>query len=78
MAKIMSIMVVTIKKISLYNTIGSLQLEQTLPLDNSNMTLDVSHIPTGLYIVVLSQGNQKKSVKKILGENVLRVMRANF
>lgn len=56
----------TTKKISLYNTIGSLQLEQTLPLDNANMTLDVSHIPTGLYIVVLSQGNQKKSVKKII------------
>jgi hypothetical protein len=56
----------TTKKISLYNTTGSLQLEQTLPLDNSNTTLDVSHIPTGLYIVVLSQGNQKKSVKKIV------------
>jgi Carbohydrate esterase, sialic acid-specific acetylesterase/Secretion system C-terminal sorting domain len=56
----------TTKKISLYNTTGSLQLEQTLPLDNSNTTLDVSHIPTGLYIVVLSQGNQKHSVKKII------------
>jgi Carbohydrate esterase, sialic acid-specific acetylesterase/Secretion system C-terminal sorting domain len=54
------------KKISLYNTLGNLQLEQTLPLDNSNTILDVSHIPTGLYIVVLSQGNQKKSIKKIV------------
>jgi Carbohydrate esterase, sialic acid-specific acetylesterase/Secretion system C-terminal sorting domain len=54
------------KKISLYNTTGSLLLEQNLLLDNLNTTLDVSHIPTGLYIVVLSQGNQKKSVKKII------------
>jgi Carbohydrate esterase, sialic acid-specific acetylesterase/Secretion system C-terminal sorting domain len=56
----------TTKKISLYNTTGSLQLEQNLPLDNFNTTLDVSHIPAGLYIVVLSQGNQKQSVKKIV------------
>jgi hypothetical protein len=56
----------TTKKVSLYNTTGSLQLEQNLPIDNFNTTLDVSYLPTGLYLVVLSQGNQKKSVKKII------------
>jgi hypothetical protein len=56
----------TTKKIALYNATGSLQLEQNLALDNSNATLDVSHIPKGLYIVVLSQGNQKYAVKKIV------------
>jgi Carbohydrate esterase, sialic acid-specific acetylesterase/Secretion system C-terminal sorting domain len=56
----------TTKKIALYSTTGVLQLEQNLPIDNVNTTLDVSKIPAGLYIVVLSQGNQKQSVKKIV------------
>jgi Carbohydrate esterase, sialic acid-specific acetylesterase/Secretion system C-terminal sorting domain len=56
----------TTKKIALYSTTGVLQLEQNLPTDNTNVTLDVSKMPSGLYIVVLSQGNQKQSVKKIV------------
>jgi Carbohydrate esterase, sialic acid-specific acetylesterase/Secretion system C-terminal sorting domain len=56
----------TAKKITLFDTTGQLRLEQNLPLDNANTTLDVSQIPSGLYIVVLSQGNQKKSIKKII------------
>jgi Carbohydrate esterase, sialic acid-specific acetylesterase/Secretion system C-terminal sorting domain len=56
----------TTKKIALFSTTGVLQFEQNLPFDNANTTLDVSKIPAGLYIVVLSQGNQKQSVKKIV------------
>jgi hypothetical protein len=56
----------TTKQIALYSTTGVLQLEQNLPLDSTNATLDVSKLPSGLYIVVLSQGNQKKSTKKIV------------
>ena len=56
----------TSKKLALYDLTGRLRIEKDVTDANALITLDVSEIPTGMYIVVLSQGNQKQAVKKII------------
>jgi hypothetical protein len=56
----------TVKKIELYDITGKLKLQKEISDNTAINTLDVSEMPTGLYIIVLSEGSQKLSVKKFI------------
>jgi hypothetical protein len=55
-----------IKMLSVYNTVGRVILEKTVPLNSDKITLDISDFADGLYFIEGTTINGKSMVKKII------------